>query len=323
MPASFLQRHLRDLFVSEQWHIGIVRAPIHAFLDSQRTFSVEWLPALPRTRFFADPFAIRRGTELVILFEDFDHTRAKGRISAICSVDGGQTFSDPEPLSGGVFDEAAVHKSYPFLLEQDGQVFCVPETWEKNEIALYRAVQFPHRWERVCAILTDVDGVDPTLFQHHGHWWIFYTTRSGGTTLKLFLASAPALLGPWSPHPLNPIKTDLAGARPGGTPFNYEGALYRPAQDNTVTYGGSLLIYRIRNLTVTEYEEELVRHITPDQFRLSAGGYQNSRNRYARGLHTLSAAGDLSLIDGKRYVFLPERFRSTLKSKVASLFSHQ
>ena len=315
MAFSFLRRHFRELFISEQWHIGIVRSPIHSFLDPQQKLTVEWLPALPRTRFFADPFAVRRGSELVILFEDFDQVKDKGAISAIRSVDGGRTFSDPIPLSGGIFDDPSVHKSYPFLLERDGQVFCVPETFEKNEIALYRAVQFPERWERVCALLPGVDGVDPTVFLHEDRWWMFYTTRKTGTNLKLFLASAPALEGPWSPHPSNPVKTDITGARPGGTPFLHGGVLYRPAQNSGVTYGGSLNIYRITKLTPTEYAEEFVCQITPDLF-----GSEN-QHPYPRGLHTLSVAGDLCVIDGKRFLFIPERLLLILKSKLRSLFS--
>src|SRR5208282_1570352 len=108
MPLSSLSRHLRELFVAEQWHIGIVRSPIHSFLDPQQKLPVEWLPTLPRTRFFADPFAIQRGAELVILFEDFDQIENKGSISAIRSFDGGHTFSYPIPLSGAVFDDSSV-----------------------------------------------------------------------------------------------------------------------------------------------------------------------------------------------------------------------
>lgn len=308
MPLSSISRHLRELFVGEQWHIGIVRSPIHSFLEPRREFAVEWLPALPRTRFFADPFAVQRGSELVILFEDFDQVKGKGSISAIRSLDGGHTFSDPIPLSGSVFDDPRVHKSYPFLLQRDGEVFCIPETWEKNEIALYRAVQFPERWERVCPLMENVDAVDPTVFFHEDRWWMFYTTRKAGTNLNLFLASAPALEGPWSPHPLNPVKTDISGARPGGTPFVHDGVLYRPAQNSGKTYGGSLKIYRINRLTPDEYEEELVRQISPE-----------GHKPYTRGFHTLSAAGDLCVVDGKRFLFVPERIFSVLKTKLQSL----
>ena len=310
MNFSSIERHIRELFVTEQWHIGIVRSPIHSFLDPDREFIVEWLPPLPRTRFFADPFALQRGTELVILFEDFDQVKDKGAISAIRSLDGGRTFSDPIPLSGSVFDDPSVHKSYPFLLERDGQVFCIPETLEKNEIALYRAVQFPERWERVCALLQGVDGIDPTVFLHDGRWWMFYTTQKAGTNLQLFLAFAPALEGPWYPHPSNPVKTGIAGSRPGGTPFVHDGVLYRPAQDSSKTYGGCLRIYRINKLTPLDYGEELVTKISPD-----------GHKPYRRGFHTLSAAGDLCVVDGKRFLFVPERFPSILKSKLQSLYS--
>jgi len=310
MVLSLLKRQFQDVFVSEQWHIGIVRSPIHTFLEPERRFAVEWLPALPRTRFFADPFAVWCGRELVILFEDFDQVRQKGGISAIRSADGGRTFSEPRPLCGEVFDDSSIHKSYPFLLEHGGEIYCIPETFEKNEVALYRAVRFPDRWERVGALLEGVDAVDPTVVFYEGNWWMFYTTRQAGTALNLFLAFAPSLEGPWTPHPANPVKTDLEGARPGGTPFLHDGYLYRPGQDNSVTYGGSLCIYRVKKLTPTEYDEELVNKIS-----------MGSQERYRHGFHTLSAAGDLCVVDGKRFLFVAQRTGSALRSKLRSLYS--
>ena len=40
------------------------------------------------------------------------------------------------------------------------------------------------------------------------------------------------------------VKTDVRSARPAGTPFVYQGELYRPAQDCSRTYGGSIVIHR-------------------------------------------------------------------------------
>lgn len=310
MAASLVKRHLRELILRDQWHIGIVRAPIHAFLEPDHKIRIEWLPVLPRTRFFADPFAIKRGTEVAILFEDFDQLASRGVISAIRSTDNGRTFSAPLTVTGGIFNDGHIHKSYPYLLQRDGEIFCVPEALTENEIALYRAVQFPERWERVCTLVEGIDGIDPTLFQYQERWWMFYTTLKGGSNVRLFLASAPELEGPWSTHPANPIKTDIRGARPGGTPFVHNGVLYRPAQDSTLTYGGSLAIYRVHRLTPFEYEESLFRRISPDR-----------SGRYSSGFHTLAAAGDISVVDGKRTVAIPELLTSTIKSKIHSVLS--
>jgi len=307
MGVALAKSQMQSLLIREQWHVGIVKAPIASFLDSATQPSVEWLPDLPRTRFFSDPFAIKRGREIAILFEDFDQLSFLGRISAVRSNDNGRTFSEVMPVTGSVFD-ASVHKAYPYLLEYEGEVYCVPETWEANEIALYRAVDFPLKWERVGPLLEGVGGVDATPFEHEGRWWMFYTRRENGSNLKLYLATAPRLEGPWLPHPQNPIKTDIGCARPGGTPFVQNGTLYRPAQDSTHTYGGGIVIHRVEKLTLTAYEETPVRRLRP----LGHG-------RYSAGFHTLAAAGDICVVDGKRFVAVPKVLPKMIAAKVAAL----
>jgi hypothetical protein len=307
MLRSFTQAQIRSLIIREQWHIGIARVPIQSLIYSERIPTVEWLPDPPRTRFFADPFAIRRGTELAILFEDFDQLHGKGHISAVHSSDGGHSFTPPAPISGGAFD-LANHKSYPYLFEHEGEIFCVPETVAANEVSLHHAVQFPWHWERIGTLFENTSVVDPTLFHHDGYWWMFFTSGGAESNVKLNLAFAQYLLGPWSLHPANPVKTDISSARPGGTPFVHDGLLYRPAQDSSRTYGGSLAIHRVEKLTTTQFQERLVCRLTP-----------KNHGRFANGFHTLAAAGDLCIVDGKRFVALPELLPAMLKEKFGSM----
>jgi hypothetical protein len=98
---------------------------------------------------------------------------------------------------------------------------------------------------------------------------------------------------------------DIRSARPAGTPFIFENVLYRPAQDCSVTYGGRVAVNRVVRLTPDEFVEETVCHVEPD-----AGG------RYNAGLHTLSGVGDLTLVDGKRYMFDRRFFIGRLREKL-------
>src|SRR5207253_8229013 len=47
---------------------------------------------------------------------------------------------------------------------------------------------------------------------------------------ELHLFHAERLTGDWQPHPRNPVKSDARSARPAGSLFVRDGALYRPAQ---------------------------------------------------------------------------------------------
>jgi hypothetical protein len=71
--------------------------------------------------------------------------------------------------------------------------------------------------------------------------------------------------------------------------FEVEGRLFRPAQDCSRRYGEAVVINRVDVLTPEAYFETPVARIAPDP----AGPYPH-------GLHTVSAAGEWTLIDGKR-----------------------
>ena len=106
----------------------------------------------------------------------------------------------------------------------------------------------------------------------------------------LHIAYADRLVGPWRPHPLNPVRRDLSSARPGGTPRVIGGQVVLPVQDCSRTYGGAIRPLRFTTLTPDRVEIEAGDAILPP------GGFAP----YVEGLHTLAAAGDVTLIDVKR-----------------------
>ena len=80
---------------------------------------------------------------------------------------------------------------------------------------------------------------------------------------ELHIFHAPSPLGPWTPHRLNPVKSDARCARPAGRLFRWNGHLYRPSQDCSGRYGSAIVINRIVRLTESEFEEKAVSRIDP------------------------------------------------------------
>lgn len=189
----------------------------------------------------------------------------------------------------GTVIEEPVHLSYPCLVQSQGQIYCVPEQAESKSIILYRAIDFPLRWERLCPLLSGIEAVDSTLFQHGGYWWLAYTDASIDRNGRLMLWYASALTGPWLPHALNPVKIDPRCSRGAGPPFEYRGALIRPSQDCSVTYGAKIVFNRIITLTPDLFREEVIGELRPDP----AGPY-------SRGLHTIAYDGSVAIVDGMR-----------------------
>jgi O-antigen/teichoic acid export membrane protein len=289
----------RPLTQHDEWNIGVVRRPIDAFLGSDDLGPVTWLPT--RTgRYAADPFGLERDGSLHIMFEDFDLRKGRAVISH-ATVDANGTSSEPEQVL-----DPGCHVSYPYLLEADGAVFMIPETADLAELQLYVATDFPRRWRLEATLLKGVRVSDPTVIFRDGRWWLFGTTRGRGVDHALRIWHAPALTGPWTIHQVDPVKVDARSARPGGTPFEVDGRLYRPSQDSSRRYGGRVVVNRIETLTVDTYLERPAAFVGPPP-----------KSAYPDGLHTLSAAGGSTLIDGNAVHFIASVMRAELRERLS------
>jgi hypothetical protein len=290
--SNQFHRIARLLSLRDHWNIGVVDAPITKFLDPKFSPHVHWLPSQPSRGYFADPFhcpetgANNPKPTTSVMVEEYDYAGAKGSISwlSLIKEQGSLRIDDR-----GSAIALPMHLSYPYIFRYDGVVYCVPECWQSHGISLYRAVDPPRVWQKLATLVDAFDGVDPTLFQHEGRWWLLCSSRHQGSLHNLFIWYADTLLGPWRPHDGNPVKNDVRSSRPAGTPFAHEGHLYRPTQDCSRTYGGRVLLNRINKLTPEEFAEESVREICPIA-------------PYSDGVHTLSSCGEMTLIDGKRVV---------------------
>jgi hypothetical protein len=235
-------------------------------------------------RFYADPFAAEHEGERWVFFEEFVWSTGRGRI---CCARVGDDLSLGEPR---VVLEPDWHVSYPCVFRWRGDWWMVPESEAARRIELYRAVEFPGRWERERVLMQGVRAVDPTLWEHAGRWWMFANLVGRGTGFhdELFLFYADSPLGEWTPHPLNPIVSDVRRARCAGSLFEHEGALYRPAQDCSRTYGGAIVLHRVEHLGPDDYRESPVARIEP------------ALGRGCFGTHTWNRGGSLEVTDGKR-----------------------
>jgi hypothetical protein len=284
--------------VHEHWSIGVVRRPIVDFLDPDLRPQIHWLDTDGSREFAADPFGITLAGRRFILYEQYDRESGRGRLSSVELTDAG--FTNTTAIKLG----PEVHRSYPYTFEYAGNIYAIPETSKIREVGLYRAEHFPRSWTRVKTLLTDVDAVDSTVFRDGGRWWLACSSAAErDRCADLFLWYAGALEGPWKPHANNPVKSDVRSARPGGTPFHHDGALHRPAQDCSVTYGGRIVINRVLRLSPTAFEEEPVSTVEPDP-----------DGPFPDGLHTLSSLGNVTLVDGKRRAVIPAEVYRSLSS---------
>jgi hypothetical protein len=267
------------------WRVGIVPAPIADIAAAGAVRDVRWLPEEPDFRFLADPFGLWRDGRLHLFAEAYDYRTRHGAIECL-TLDAGFAVTERRTVLRQPW-----HLSYPYVFEAAGETWMLPEASRSGALTLYRAAAFPDRWEPAAKIALDVVPIDATPVRHDGRWWLFY---SGGPDRAaqmgaLHAAWADRIEGPWHRLRGNPIRRDMAGGRPGGTPFVMDGQLCLPVQDCSRTYGGAIRILRFPRLSPDGAETELGPPIVPP-----AG------TAYREGMHTLTACGPLTLIDAKK-----------------------
>lgn len=284
--VRLVRRLVRKALLREDWNVAIVRASPAEIASRGIAPEPIWFPGPPRGNFLADPFPAVRGAETYILMEEFERRTRKGRIVA-ARFDGERFAPDIVPVLDG-----PEHLSYPFAFEWEGATYFVPEASECGAVRLYRANGSPTSWELAGTLLEDFPGLDSTVFEHDGLWWLFCTRADDISQYKLHAWHAECPLGPWRPHALNPLKCDVRSSRPAGTPFRTDGKLVRPAQDGSRSYGSAITFNWVRELAPDRFAEEPIARLEPDP-----------EGPYPDGVHTITGIGAVSVIDGKRYVY--------------------
>ncbi|RWZ58065.1 hypothetical protein EQV77_09780 [Halobacillus fulvus] len=278
------------LFSYEYWNVGISRQTFEQLTDGE-PLKVDWMDQR-KDVFYADPFMYRDGDSWKIIMEEVDHRVVKGFISEWTLDENGKVKEDKGTI------QLPVHLSYPYMIQYEGDFYCIPESSAAKEAVLYKWMD---GWQPVKTLIAGFAAIDSTIIQHENRWWLFCTraTSYRGDNEELHVFYADELMGEWTPHPLNPVKIDVRSSRPAGTPFYNKGELYRPAQDCSKTYGGRIAINRVQTLTVDDFEEETVKIIDPVQ-----------DSDYSSGVHTISFVNDQAVVDGKRTEY---RFRHLFK----------
>jgi hypothetical protein len=278
----------RGMGTQPRWAVAVRRLNGRAALELPTAFDLADYTLLPDDgqRFYADPFLFSDQGETYLFVEELPAATNRGLISVARILPDG-SVTTPQPIL-----EEPYHLSYPQVFARDGAIWMLPEGFASGGLVLYRADRLPGPWTPV-ARLIDEPLHDATLFDHDGRLWIAANTqgppsaRWGSSWDSLSLYSAPNLLGPWAPHPANPVLIDAAATRPAGPVFESNGALYRPVQDCRTGYGAVLALARIDSLTGHDFAQTIVQRST---FSAASGLVgPHTLNRLTVGSTTLEA----------------------------------
>ena len=251
----FMTRVVRKMIIARiQDHLDIIRDHwfvaygwgVHRTITAGNCQGMMTISA-PKGKSWADPMVVKKDGTNHVFLEELDYRSDRGRI-VVVAIDASGVRGEAQ-----VAIEADHHLSYPFVFEWNGGHYMIPETTSVRAVKLFRALEFPTRWEFVKDLLTDVSAADATVVEHDKRWYLFASvSESGGShSDELFLFHADSLLGPWAPHPMNPLVSDVRNARPAGALFVSGSKLFRPAQNGAVSYGHAISVNEVTSLTTT------------------------------------------------------------------------
>lgn len=275
-----IKNKIHETFYFDQWILLFKLNPTNTISTSFSDFK-KILP--PKNRFWADPHIIKRDGKYYIFIEELIYSQNKGFISFI-EMDELGNYKEPVKVL-----EKDYHLSYPFLIEDNGELYMMPESKQNNSIELYKCIQFPSKWELEIVLMDNVRAVDSTILFKDNKYWLFCNiTRGNGISSidELFLFSSDKLVSnQWTSHPKNPIISDIKQSRPAGNFFTIKDKLYRPSQNGSKHYGYAMKINHVVSLNENHYKENTVDDIFPDwEYQL-------------KSTHTINSVDHLTVID--------------------------
>ena len=289
--------HLRDLFFQEDWNVGFVRQSIETVVRNVeiKNEDVHWFRKPAKTQYLADPTLFRSKDETYLFFEWYDYKQGK---ACLANAKQSENFA----LYHKVL-ETPYHLSFPFVFTYEGIVYCIPESCCANRVELYRFDERQNKLLFETVLLENIQAIDPVLYRHKGLWYLFLTKKEQANT-QLSIFYSETFKGPFKEHFNNPVKTDIASARPAGKIFAMGEKLVRPSQDSAAHYGSALILNEIKELTPEVYHEETFTHITPIV-----------SSAFDKGIHTLNGDAQMTVFDGKRFHFTFEGLKQQWRQK--------
>lgn len=276
--------HWNYYFRQEDWNVG--------YYFNTNPNEIHWLKP-PKSDYFADPFVISNDKDTYLFFEWFSNKNGKADLAVAKKSENFEVYHK--------ITEFPEHRSYPYIFDYQGQIYCIPEANKTNKVSLYKFENDKLVFD--CDIL-DGRFVDTTLHHHSdGKWYLFTTPQAQGHT-HLLIFVADDLRGPYRPHFNNPVKVDCSNSRMAGKIQNIDGEWVRPAQNSTRHYGESITLNKIIQLNEYQYIEEMIKEIKP-----------NPKWTYNKGTHTINSDGTMTVFDAKRFTFTWRGFMQQIRQK--------
>ena len=262
--------------VLHRWDIGFVENSIDGILRGE-DLKIKYVKYLFNGRWYADPFILDYNNErIVLLVEDYSDVDKKGKISKLVINRKTMELEDVK-----IILELDSHLSFPAILRTDEGIFIYPENSQGGGLWLYEYNKETDKCEKIRQI-SERPLTDAVLTSYFGENLIFSTEEPHPNQNRLGVYSLNDNAQYDFPRY---ILFDENIARNAGDFFEFNGQLYRVAQECNSMYGHALSIQRIIKEGDSIKMEEVRRIMPPGLSRF--------------GMHTFNVYKDLIVVDLK------------------------
>ena len=261
------------------WEIGFVADGLQGVFSDNPQYI--WVKNPYKNEcWFADPFILDVTDDYIILLvEEMRYALHKGRIVKLTINRHTMTIEKMDILL-----EEDTHLSFPNILRDGKDVYVYPENHDCEKLNLYKLEDNALRLEKV-QVLVNAPLTDAVMTDIFGEQQIFSTQmpNPNGNELYVYSLDKDLII-----YDMQCVHFDDNHARMAGQFFEYEGKIYRPAQDCNTQYGGAVIIDEVEK-EGGQYMFKPIRRLTSKHPRL------------LQGMHTLNEYKGVVVIDVKGY----------------------
>lgn len=242
---------------------------------------IRWMKYGFHDRWFADPFILNVTEDaIVVLVEELSYNLNRGRIAKLIVDKSTMRLKEMK-----VVMDIDTHLSFPMILRRGKEIVIMPENSASGSLNAYLYNSDDDSVKKISTVAEE-PLTDAVICTVDGHDYLLATSlpSPNGDTLTVYKFNRETLVA----EKLYDHKFSFPIARNAGSPFTYNGKLYRPAQDCEGAYGKGVVV------------QEIDMDVESGKLSFKESGFIYPFSfRYQIGLHTLNYHDGMFVIDGR------------------------
>ena len=231
---------------------------------------------------YADPFLFDYDGKTYLFAEYYSYDLGRGVLAYSVYDEENNCFNSFKEIIREEY-----HLSYPFVFNgKDGNIYLMPESFQSKQLYIYKAIDFPGKWEKAKVIIDDIRVVDTTAFEYNNRQYAFSLELDN----KMLLLK---LDNEFNLDEKVQLSNNMSYARAGGRVFEHKKKLIYVSQDCSEEYGKAinLMEFVVDN---DNFIHKLIKKVAPEDIQLING-------KHPSGIHTYNFSDKLEVIDLKFY----------------------